>query len=189
MWKNQQLTIPAKRYQTGFTIVELLIVIVVIGILGAITIVAYNGVQSRARDTRRLDDANSIRKALELYRIDTGVYPSAINSNMSNSDPNLPGSGWESSTYGQATWLDRLKPYMNKMPAIDPANDATRFYYYYFYTNNPGLCGAQTPNCYVFGISILDSINALQISDVDKTGGDGWRNTVSSTRPVWHGSF
>ncbi|MDB5165339.1 MAG: Fimbrial protein, partial [Candidatus Saccharibacteria bacterium] len=35
--------------QRGFTIVELLIVIVVIGILAAITIVAYNGIQNRAR--------------------------------------------------------------------------------------------------------------------------------------------
>ena len=38
-----------KKTKSGFTIVELLIVIVVIGILAAITIVAYNGIQSRAR--------------------------------------------------------------------------------------------------------------------------------------------
>jgi prepilin-type N-terminal cleavage/methylation domain-containing protein len=37
--------------KSGFTIVELLIVIVVIGILAAITIVAYNGIQDRANDT------------------------------------------------------------------------------------------------------------------------------------------
>ena len=47
----------------GFTIVELLIVIVVIGILAAIVIVAYNGVQQRARDaTVRADMANSAKK-------------------------------------------------------------------------------------------------------------------------------
>jgi general secretion pathway protein G len=39
--------------QTGFTIVELLIVIVVIGILAAITLVAYNGLQDRANDSAR----------------------------------------------------------------------------------------------------------------------------------------
>lgn len=40
-----------KQKQNGFTIVELLIVIVVIGILAAITIVAFNGVQRRAHNT------------------------------------------------------------------------------------------------------------------------------------------
>ena len=47
--------------QRGFTIVELLIVIVVIGVLAAITIVAYNGIQSRARDSARVSDINAIR--------------------------------------------------------------------------------------------------------------------------------
>lgn len=46
--------------QIGFTIVELLIVIVVIGILAAITIVAYNGVQNRANDTAIQADLRNI---------------------------------------------------------------------------------------------------------------------------------
>lgn len=60
--------------QKGFTIVELLIVIVVIGILAAITIVAYNGVQQRARDAQRKSDLATIAKSLELYNIDKGNY-------------------------------------------------------------------------------------------------------------------
>lgn len=59
----------------GFTIVELLIVIVVIGILAAITIVAYNGIQARGRDSKRVSDLTSIKKALELYHVDKGGYP------------------------------------------------------------------------------------------------------------------
>lgn len=59
----------------GFTIVELLIVIVVIGILAAITIIAYNGIQTRARDAKRTADISSIQKAVELYKADNGFYP------------------------------------------------------------------------------------------------------------------
>lgn len=61
--------------QTGFTIVELLIVIVVIGILAAITIVAYNGIQGRANDTSIQSDLNNIAKKLEIYKADFGIYP------------------------------------------------------------------------------------------------------------------
>lgn len=58
----------------GFTIVELLIVIVVIAILAAISIVAYNGIQQRARDTQRKSDLSAIAKALSLYKIDKGDF-------------------------------------------------------------------------------------------------------------------
>ena len=69
------------RHQKGFTIVELLIVIVVIGILAAITIVAYNGIQTRARDAKRTADISSIQKAIELYKADNGIYPQPGNDN------------------------------------------------------------------------------------------------------------
>lgn len=65
----------AKQKQSGFTIVELLIVIVVIGILAAITIVAYNGIQTRARNAERTTEIAAVQKALEMYRIDNSVYP------------------------------------------------------------------------------------------------------------------
>ena len=59
----------------GFTIVELLIVIVVIAILAAISIIAYNGIQSRSRDAARSNAVASIKKLLELYKADEGSYP------------------------------------------------------------------------------------------------------------------
>lgn len=68
--------------QRGFTIVELLIVIVVIGILAAITIVAYNGIQGRARDTARTSAITSVMKALEYYRVDNTAYPSVGTDNV-----------------------------------------------------------------------------------------------------------
>lgn len=58
----------------GFTIVELLIVIVVIAILAAISIVAYNGIQQRARDTARKSDLASLAKALQFHAVDNGTY-------------------------------------------------------------------------------------------------------------------
>jgi len=64
-----------KKTSSGFTIVELLIVIVVIGILAAITIVAYNGIQVRARDTTRVADLKGVQKALELFYADQGRFP------------------------------------------------------------------------------------------------------------------
>ena len=63
------------RKQTGFTIVELLIVIVVIGILAAITIVAYNGIQNRAHDTAVQSDLSNIAKKIRIYEADAGYYP------------------------------------------------------------------------------------------------------------------
>jgi prepilin-type N-terminal cleavage/methylation domain-containing protein len=62
--------------QLGFTIVELLIVIVVIGILAAITIVAYNGVQSRAFNIRVQADIKNVEKIVESYKAINGSYPS-----------------------------------------------------------------------------------------------------------------
>lgn len=55
--------------QRGFTIVELLIVIVVIGILAAITIVAYNGVQGRAHTAKINADLALLNKAIQASRI------------------------------------------------------------------------------------------------------------------------
>lgn len=59
----------------GFTIVELLIVVVVIAILASITTVTYNGIQMRARDSERVSDISTIQKLLEAYYIDNGTFP------------------------------------------------------------------------------------------------------------------
>ena len=55
--------------QKGFTIVELLIVIVVIAILAAITVVAYNGIQERARQSKITSDLQMINKAIVVARV------------------------------------------------------------------------------------------------------------------------
>lgn len=61
--------------ERGFTIVELLIVIVVIAILAAIVIVAYNGIQNRAKTQSAKSAASNVQKKIESYNAAVGSYP------------------------------------------------------------------------------------------------------------------
>ena len=62
--------------KSGFTIVELLIVIVVIAILAAITVVAYTGINQRATTSTRASTARTLSNAIENYYTINGTYPS-----------------------------------------------------------------------------------------------------------------
>ncbi len=63
--------------QSGFTIVELLIVIVVIAILAAISVATYTGIQDRAVRTAVMSDMANFHKKIEMVKVDTsdGLYP------------------------------------------------------------------------------------------------------------------
>lgn len=64
------------QYKTrGFTIIELLICIAIIGILAAITIVAYNGIQDRARLEAARKGMQSFGQAVRIFQVDNGGYP------------------------------------------------------------------------------------------------------------------
>lgn len=77
----------AKTNTSGFTIVELLIVIVVIGILAAITVVAFNGIQNRANDTAIQSDFRSVASKIEAYKAINGAYPTVAQ--MTNGDAGI----------------------------------------------------------------------------------------------------
>lgn len=97
----------AQRKSSGFTLVELLVVISIIAILSVIGITVFTGVQKGARDAKRRGDMNAIAKALEIYKSQNNTYspadsfPCEVGFNFSfsawnfgtiNSNPGWPGS-------------------------------------------------------------------------------------------------
>ena len=70
-----------RRYDQAFTIVELLVVIVVIGILAAITVVSYGGITSRANVASIQSQLSSNSKPLKMYSVEYGSYPTALDVN------------------------------------------------------------------------------------------------------------
>lgn len=94
----------------GFTLLELLIVIAILGVLASLTLVRLIGPEKSARDTRRKSDLRQYQESLEVYANRTNKYPaSAATSNLSSlcatlgitacaDDPQISG-GWDSYKY------------------------------------------------------------------------------------------
>ena len=108
----------------GFTIVELLIVIVIIAILAAITLVSYNGITRRANDSARIADATSLGKKVQLYQVDAGTYGYGSTSPAARKDflslyqiqslsGNLNVCGYDPCERGSASTWDVTKVYVS----------------------------------------------------------------------------
>lgn len=78
-----------KKMNTAFTIVELLVVIVVIGILATITIISYSGVQNRANIVAIQAQLASDSNLIKMYNVDHGSYPTALDSNNCPTAPEI----------------------------------------------------------------------------------------------------
>ena len=115
----------------GFTIVELLIVIVVIAILAAISIVAYTGIQTRARDTTRQSDISQVQKLVEAYYAIHGLYPTTASS-MGNAGSVRTDSNCQSGTQS-VDWVPGLD---TTLPQSIP-------------NTNKGVNGSST-GCYIY---------------------------------------
>lgn len=146
-----------RRTASGFTIVELLIVIVVIAILAGMLMVTYTGIQGRAQDSHRMDDLRAIAKSLELYKIDNGNYPAASTSGLGGQE------GWEvSAREAKGEFIAPLKNFgFSGGVPVDPVNNAVEDglgaaygngsfgYYYYRYPAGSNGCDSSKGSYYV----------------------------------------
>lgn len=71
-----------KDYRAGFTIVELLIVIVVIGVLASLVVVAYNGIQNRSYDVAVQSDLRQFASKIKQQETEAGTIPTSLSATL-----------------------------------------------------------------------------------------------------------
>jgi general secretion pathway protein G len=81
------VSIKTLKKQGGFTLLELLIVIVIIGILALLIIPNITSAPKKARDTKRKTDITTVRKGLEEYFVNNNSYPAALSDLTTGSAP------------------------------------------------------------------------------------------------------
>lgn len=154
----------------GFTIVELIIVIVIIAILAAITIVAFNGVQDRAQYSKETQDFEHIRKLVELYKADKGYYPDSSACNNVSSNYQAGWCGWNHGN-GDSFIPGIIPTYARSIPNTStnlPANNA------YLYKSSSSTGGGSSGTQYYE----LIRYNAAGLSPAEMS---------SSNTNQWHG--
>ncbi len=131
------------RKYSGFTIVELLIVVVVIAILAAISVVAYTNMQDRAYDSRRESDIQLYQKALALARVDDGAFP-LVTSGFAY----IGSSGGNSAQFRAATVGKGYLPDLILDPVHNNGNDSSAYVYSNRNTTHSWFVGDEDPNTY-----------------------------------------
>lgn len=109
----------------GFTLIEMLVVISIIGILATLVAANLNSARSRARDAERKSDLKNIETALRIYYNDNGAYPTGGSSNgylINACDPGTTPCSWGSK------WNIGTTVYMETLP-IDPLSGTQDYRY------------------------------------------------------------
>ncbi|MFC1625467.1 type II secretion system protein [Patescibacteria group bacterium] len=120
-------------YQKGFTLVELLVVMAILGILVTLVAGTFRNSQIRGRDVQRKSDIKQISNALELFYSDYGKYPDSSSGLIAACPYNPTTESGAACTWGSGEFTDSKTIYFKTVPA-DPADD---FVYNYRVVDSP----------------------------------------------------
>ncbi len=129
----------SKIYKRGFTLIEILIVVAIIGLLSSVVLVGLGSFRARGRDARRIADLRGVQNSMELYYFKNNNYPAA------------------------STWND-LKTALTgagigvSIIPTDPLSDSGETYYYGVSTDNQS---------YILGATLEDENNSSLKDDTD----------------------
>jgi prepilin-type N-terminal cleavage/methylation domain-containing protein len=115
----------------GFTLLELLTVIAIIGLLSAIVFSLLSEARAKGRDAQRLQTIAELRKAVDLYYAEYGYYPPLLNPATDARSRNV-GATCSDGTIGDTNWcgfIAAIAPY-HKGGIDDPTSSGIYTYYY-----------------------------------------------------------
>jgi general secretion pathway protein G len=120
-----------QRVQRGFTLVEIMVVVVIIGILGALVVPKLLGRTGEARQTAARTDIDSLKAALKFYKLDNQRYPTTEQGLQSLVQK--PTTGPAANNWKEGGYLERLpkdpwgNPYQYLSPGIHGEVDIFSF--------------------------------------------------------------
>jgi len=111
-----------KTKHKGFTLIELMVVIAIIGLLSTLAVVSLNNARIKSRDAKRISDIKQVQTGLELYYSDKNTYPVAATAIVlgDTGQTTLSGAGFSDTASGST--------YMGKVPANPTPNGADYSY-------------------------------------------------------------